>query len=89
MPDSMIEVLGYERQRLSSIRVTHSYGESEFLEAEAPLRAMIPGEPESEFELQPLFHPDVPEVLLGRHDFMRAFAVSFVEGAEEFSLFKR
>jgi hypothetical protein len=89
MPASFISLFGYAEDHLLPQIVSLQSGTRRVLSAHIPLRATVVGEPDAAFELMPIFLEDLPEVLLGRDDFMNAFSVSIVEASKEFSLFKR
>jgi hypothetical protein len=89
MPSSFIDLFGYGEDELERQGVASQTGLLELRSALVPLHASVVGASSAAFELHPTFIADLPEVLLGRNDFMGAFSVSIVEASREFSLFKR
>ena len=63
-------------------------GSLEFWQAERPLDAYLPDDPETRFELHPSFVGGTKAILWGRLDFMRAWLVLISQPREAFTIAK-
>jgi len=85
LPLGYISQLGYDAASLTAQPMGQAGGITNSFVASAPCDAVVPGLPNSEFQIRPTF-TDGQFVLWGRDDFMHSFDVLFEQSQNRFTL---
>ncbi len=86
LPIGYAQLLGYGANDLTFSPLQQVQGAADAWDVNAPSRAFVVGGLPDEFELRPLLVPGSLNVLWGRDDFMRAYAVVVSETTQQLTL---
>jgi len=87
LPYGYVSLLGYQLHDLTPFQGSQVQGSMTFYRADAPIRALLPGDMEDRaFELHPNFVQNAEMILWGRLDFFQVFTVVINEPAQQLIL---